>query len=88
MDSVKTMFPLAFREFKDEELLGKDRQSKLDNKSRQEMMANKTLDLACLNPKVDVRTLAGIARSGVVDAQRDSDGRLFTMIGSTKIFLQ
>ena len=88
VDSVKTMFPLAFREFKDEELLGKDRQSKLDNKSRQEMMANKTLDLAGLNPKVDVRTLAGIARSGVVDAQRDSDGRLFTMIGSTKIFLQ
>lgn len=87
-DAILRQFPLATKEYKEEELMGKDRDAKLAKKAAEERMANKTLDLAGLNPRVDVRTLAGIARAGKVDAQQDADGRVFTMVGDKKIFLQ
>lgn len=87
-DAILRQFPLATKEYKEEELMGKDRDAKLAKKAAEERMANKTLDLAGLNPRVDVRTLAGIARAGQVDAQQDADGRVFTMVGNKKIFLK
>jgi hypothetical protein len=87
-DAILRQFPLATKEFKEEELMGKDADAKRAKKAAEERMANKTLDLAGLNPKIDVRTLAGIARAGKVDAQQDADGRVFTMVGDKKIFLQ
>ena len=88
VEAVARMFPLAVKEYKDEELLGKDREKKLASQEMEKRMYNKTLDLAGINPRVDVRTLAGIARQGRVNAEMDGDGRAFTMVGTTKVYLQ
>jgi len=89
VEAAARMFPLANKEFKPEELmLDQDRgKARLEKKAADERMYNKTLDLAGLNPKVDIRTLAQLARQGKVDAQEDADGRVFTMVGKTKVFL-
>lgn len=90
VDAVANMFPLVKKDYKPEELmLEKDKGAgKLAAQEREKRMMNKTLDLAGLNPRVDVRTLAGLARQGKVDAQEDDDGRIFTMVGSTKVYLR
>lgn len=86
--AVGRIFPLAGKEFKDEELMGPDAQKKMERKAADERMMNKTIDLAGLNPKVNLATLASIARAGKVEAQRDADGRVFTIVGNTKVYLQ
>lgn len=90
VEAVANMFPLVKKDYKPEELmLEKDKGAgKLAAQEREKRMMNKTLDLAGLNPRVDVRTLAGLARQGKVDAQEDDDGRIFTMVGSTKVYLR
>lgn len=89
VEAAARMFPLAVKEYKPEELmLDKDQgKARLEKKAADERMYNKTLDLAGLNPKVDIRTLGQIARQGKVEAQEDADGRVFTMVGKTKVFL-
>jgi hypothetical protein len=91
VDAVLKQFPLATKEFKEEELMllkEPERKAKVAAQETEKRMATKTLDLAGLNPRVDVRTLAGIARQGKVQAEQDADGRVFTMIGSTKVYLK
>lgn len=90
VEAVARMFPQALKEYKPEELmLEKDKgQAKLAAQQREKRMYDKTLDLAGLNPRIDVRTLAGIARQGKVNAQEDEDGRIFTTVGSTKVYLR
>ena len=88
VDSVKTMFPLAFKEFKDEELMGKDRQQKLDKQALEQAYARRTLDLAGLNPKVDIRTLGMLARQPKIDnVTLDDEGNPVASINGTKIIL-
>lgn len=91
VDAVLKQFPLANKEFKEEELMllkEPERKAKVAAQETEKRMATKTLDLAGLNPRVDVRTLAGIARQGKVQAEQDAEGRVFTMIGSTKVYLK
>lgn len=91
VEAAARMFPLVGKEIKQEELMLMEKNDRLDilkRKRDDEMMFDKTLDLAGLNPKVDVRTLAQLARQKTVDAQKDSDGRVFTMVNGKKIYLQ
>jgi hypothetical protein len=90
VEAAARMFPLVGKEFKPEELmLDEDKgKGRLAKKEADERMFNKTMDLAGLNPTIDIRTLGQIARKGSVDAQRDSDGRAFTTINGKKIFLE
>lgn len=90
VDSISRMFPNANKEYKPEELLlEKDKgKAKLAAREQEKAMFDKTLDLAALNPKVDTRILGQIARQGKVQAEQDADGRPYTMVGSTKVYLQ
>lgn len=90
VDSISRMFPNANKEYKPEDLmLEKDKgKSKLAIREQEKAMFDKTLDLAALNPKVDTRVLGQIARQGKVQAQQDTDGRPYTMVGSVKVYLQ
>lgn len=90
VEAIGRQFPLAGKELKPEDMLGLSPQQKADRmqkKEAEERMYNKTMDLAALNPKVDVRTLASVARAGKVNAQQEGD-RVFTMVGGRKIYLQ
>ncbi|MFN6304344.1 MAG: hypothetical protein ACK42H_19330 [Planctomycetota bacterium] len=91
VEAAARMFPLVGKEIKQDELMlmeKNDRADILKRKREDEMMFDKTLDLAGLNPKVDVRTLAQVARLKTVDAQKDPDGRVFTTVNGKKIYLQ
>lgn len=91
VDAINSMFPIAQNPPKEADLVlltSKERAARLAQYENERKMLNKTLDLSGLNPDVDVRTLAGIARQGKVQAQRDADGRVFTVVGGKKIFLQ
>ena len=91
VEAAARMFPLVGKEIKQDELMMMDKNDRADilkRKREDEMMFDKTLDLAGLNPKVDVRTLAQVARLKTVDAQKDPDGRVFTTVNGKKIYLQ
>lgn len=90
VEAVGRMFPLAGKEFKTEDLMGRSPEEKkalMQKKDNDERMYNKTIDLSSLNPNVDVRVLASVARAGKVQAEKEGD-RVYTMVGNKKIYLQ
>lgn len=93
VEAVARMFPNAHKDYKPEELmLEKDKgKAKIDLRDQEKAMFDKTLDLKALNPNTNLHVLGQVARNGwakKLNAQPDADGRMFTMVGKEKVYLQ
>lgn len=89
-DAINKIFPAATKEYKIEELLGPDGEKRRQAQAIEIKMRDKTMDLVGLNPKVDVNVIAAIAKNGStgkIKAEKDEDGRLYTMYGGSKVYL-
>ncbi len=96
VESLSKLFPLAGKEFKLEDMLGKepkDIEKLAKQKDADEKMLTMAGYLAGLNPTANPQTLALLARQqftrgGIANTQTDKDGSVFVNVGGQKIILK